>query len=546
MLREGERRDPIIAEVMQEKNIDPDDVLHFTTRPTCILYDPHNLDSVRGSQRYFRVRGFAWYRQHDSTTGCSRTWASAHSWGILDLREQKIVHRYGQECRTCGGKGTPSFSEEARGRMAEYACQQHLYRTKREQRPAVDPDMRDLSGQRDGPHDSSNCDMCKLLGNSCNNARDRPGWRDSSGWNACDTKKLGGSSGGSCNSRHRTSSQAGKGVWNLEYTSTSSSQTHCGPSYGASGGSNNQPQYSSYSMPAYNTTSRCSDTATTSPAQPPTRASTLVISIQPHSTTSQSTLHHSRSTGRGGGATTNIQPRSTTSQSTLHQSRSTGRGGGATTNIQPHSTTSQSTLHQSRSTGRGGGATTNIQPHSTTSQSTLRQSRSTGRGGGATTNIQPHSTTSQSTLRQSHSTGRGGGATTNIQPHSTTSQSTLRQSRSTGRGGGATTNIQPHSTTSQSTLRQSRSTGRGGGATTNIQPHSTTSQSTLRQSRSTGRGGGATTNIQPHSTTSQSTLHQSRSTGRGGGSRRRRRFLGLAAIGAAIAALGARLFRCQH
>ena len=219
MLREGERRDPIIAEVMQEKNIDPDDVLHFTTRPTCILYDPHNLDSVRGSQRYFRVRGFAWYRQHDSTTGCSRTWASAHSWGILDLREQKIVHRYGQECRTCGGKGTPSFSEEARGRMAEYACQQHLYRTKREQRPAVNPDMRDLSGQRDGPHDSSNCDMCKLLGNSCNNARDRPGWRDSSGWNACDTKKLGGSSGGSCNSRHRTSSQAGKGAWNLEYTS---------------------------------------------------------------------------------------------------------------------------------------------------------------------------------------------------------------------------------------------------------------------------------------------------------------------------------------
>ena len=336
MLRGGGRQDPIVAEVMQQKNIDPDDVLHFTTRPTCIPYDPHNLDSVRGSQRYFRVRGFAWYRQHDSTIGCSRTWASAHSWCILDLREQKIVHRYGQECRTCGGKGTPSFSEEARRRMAEYACQQHLYRTKREQRPAVDPDMRDLSGQRDGPHDSSNCDMCKLLGNSCNNASDRPGWRDSSGWTSCETQKLSGSSGRSWKSTHRTSSQAGQGVWYMGFTSASS-RARCGPSYGASGGTNNQPQYSTYSMPACNTSSRCSDTATTSHALPPSRASTSVIGIQPHSTTSQSTLHQIRSTGRGGAykttsrcsdtATTNIQPRSTTSQSALHQSRSTGRGG---------------------------------------------------------------------------------------------------------------------------------------------------------------------------------------------------------------------------
>ena len=254
------RRDPIIAEVMEEYDIDPDDVFHITTRPSSIPYDPYNLDSVRGSQRYFRVRGFSWYRHHDSNTGCSRTWASAHSWCILDLRKQKIVHRYGQECRTCGGRGTPSFSEEARGRMAEYACQQHLYRTKREQRPAVDPDMRDLSGQRDGPHDSSNCDMCKLLGHSCHNASDRPSGGHS-GWTSRDTERLSGSSGGSYNS------------------STSSSQTRCGPSYGASGGSNSQSQYSSYSMPAYNTTSRCSDTATTSPALPSTRANTSVISM---------------------------------------------------------------------------------------------------------------------------------------------------------------------------------------------------------------------------------------------------------------------------
>ena len=170
--------------------------------------------------------------------------------------------------------------------------------TKREQRPAVDPDMRDLSGQRDGPHDSSNCDMCKLLGYSCNNASDRPSG-GYSGWTSHDTNRLSDSSGGSCNSGSTTSSQAVQGARYLRYTSASSC---CGPSYGASGGSNNQPQYSSYSMPAYNTTSRCSDTATTSPAQPPTRASTAVIRIQPSSTTSQSTLHQSRSTGRGGGS----------------------------------------------------------------------------------------------------------------------------------------------------------------------------------------------------------------------------------------------------
>ena len=152
---------------MKEKDIDPDKVFHITNRPTSISYDPDNLDSVRGSQRYILVSGFAWYRQHNST-GCSRTWASVYSWCILDLRKQKTAHRYGQECRTCGGKGIPIFDNKARRRIAEYACQKHLYRTKREQRPAVDLDMTDLSGQREGPHDFSKCDMCKLLGRPCN------------------------------------------------------------------------------------------------------------------------------------------------------------------------------------------------------------------------------------------------------------------------------------------------------------------------------------------------------------------------------------------
>ena len=156
---------------MDENDIDPRDIPWARNRGH---FEPDNLDSIRGSKRYFRVKGFAWYRQHKPPTGCSRTWASAHSWCVIDLRQQRIIHKYGQDCRTCGGKSTPSFNEEARRRMAEYVCQRYLYRTGQlEWTRDSQPDMTDLSGERDGPHDQSRCDMCKMLGHSCRSrARD--------------------------------------------------------------------------------------------------------------------------------------------------------------------------------------------------------------------------------------------------------------------------------------------------------------------------------------------------------------------------------------
>ena len=162
--REG-TGDPVIAEVMSENDIDPLDVSHAKDRGP---FDPDNPQSIRGSQRFILVRGYAWHRQHESPTGCSRWWASAHSWCVIDLKKQKIIHGYGQYCKKCGGKSTPSFEEEAKRRMAEYACRTHLYRTGRLRGGHRSfPNMTDLSGVREGHHDMLRCDMCKLLGHSC-------------------------------------------------------------------------------------------------------------------------------------------------------------------------------------------------------------------------------------------------------------------------------------------------------------------------------------------------------------------------------------------
>lgn len=165
--RRGRERtgDPVIAQVMSENDIDPYDVSHARERDS---FDPDNPQSIRGSERYILVRGYARHQHHESPTGCSRWWASAHSWCVIDLKKQKIIHSYGQDCKKCGGKSTPSFEEEAKRRMAEYACRTHLYRTGRLRGGHRSfPNMTDLSGVREGHHDMLRCDMCKLLGHSC-------------------------------------------------------------------------------------------------------------------------------------------------------------------------------------------------------------------------------------------------------------------------------------------------------------------------------------------------------------------------------------------
>lgn len=129
--------------------------------------NPRDIDSIRSSKRYFCVRGFAWFYHHESRTGCSRRWASANSWCVIDLKQQMIIHVYGQYCKSCGGKSTPYFEDEVVRRMAQYACQTHLYRTSQRRKKASMPDMSDFSRGREGPHNQSCCEMCQILGHSC-------------------------------------------------------------------------------------------------------------------------------------------------------------------------------------------------------------------------------------------------------------------------------------------------------------------------------------------------------------------------------------------
>jgi hypothetical protein len=149
----------IIGEVMRKNGVNPKDI----PKESWVLYlDPQ---SIRKSLRYYRVKGFAWFLNHGS---CFRTWPSAHSWCVMDLKAQTIVHKYTQFCQKCEGESQPYFDENAIRSMAEYAVKSYLRRTGRlpydfsEMRSALDDDKDDR-----GPHDEGRCSMCKELGHSC-------------------------------------------------------------------------------------------------------------------------------------------------------------------------------------------------------------------------------------------------------------------------------------------------------------------------------------------------------------------------------------------
>ena len=154
----------IIAEVMEEKNVSPDDI------PVESPFVPSRpANQIDGSKRYFRVKGFAWFREHDNDgITCTRTWPSAHSWCIMDLKQQRIVKRFSQDCQKCEGSAQPEFEEEAIRRMAEYAVKSYLIRSGKLQRDPLsyvrDP-LDDHEGQQ--PHDQARCGMCQALGRSC-------------------------------------------------------------------------------------------------------------------------------------------------------------------------------------------------------------------------------------------------------------------------------------------------------------------------------------------------------------------------------------------
>ena len=147
----------IIASVMSEKNVNP----------MAIPFEngQYNLAQIGRSKRYYRVKGFAWFNAHIS---CSRRWASAHSWCIVDLREQVIVHTFKQDCQKCERAVSPTYDDEAVRSMAEYAVDSYL----RKVRGVFNfsgfyETLRDDDDDDRGPHDQGRCEMCKSLGRSC-------------------------------------------------------------------------------------------------------------------------------------------------------------------------------------------------------------------------------------------------------------------------------------------------------------------------------------------------------------------------------------------
>ena len=156
----------VIARVMKEKGVSARLV------PREPKTNPDSVDAVAISRRYFRVKGFARFQRHQKPRGghCGRTWPSAHAWCIMDLKEQGIILKFGQDCQKCEGMVFPEFDEEALERMADYAVDSYLRKIGALPRQHEPLDMSDLGDAlEDGkpPHDEKRCHMCQSLGRSC-------------------------------------------------------------------------------------------------------------------------------------------------------------------------------------------------------------------------------------------------------------------------------------------------------------------------------------------------------------------------------------------
>lgn len=148
-----------IQKAMTEKGITTDEIPRENQ-----VNDPSIPDSINRSKRYFRVRGFARFREHD---GCRRTWASVNGWAVMDLKQQVLCYRYSEECRSCKGSSQPNFDNEALAKMANWATDKYLERCGRLRRSPLDMSAMQDSLPTRGPHDMDRCEMCRRLGREC-------------------------------------------------------------------------------------------------------------------------------------------------------------------------------------------------------------------------------------------------------------------------------------------------------------------------------------------------------------------------------------------
>ena len=154
----------VIARIMEEKGV----LLHRIRKEPGT--DLNDLEAVKTSRRYFRVKGSAWFEEHEEPGGgtCSRSWRSAHAWCIMDLKEQEIAQTFGQECQQCEEMVYPDFDEDALERMADYATDSYLRKIRKLPRQPKPRDMSDDDEHEDSnPHDERRCELCQMLGSSC-------------------------------------------------------------------------------------------------------------------------------------------------------------------------------------------------------------------------------------------------------------------------------------------------------------------------------------------------------------------------------------------
>ena len=153
----------IIHQVMNDNDVQPREIPHGAP------FNPQkdNLQRISSSKRYFRTRGNARFNYH---TQCRRKWTSARAWCIMDLKQQRIIHTFTQDCKTCKRSVPPHFDDEAIEDMAEYAVTTYLRRSGREEWPDRSDDEGSTEEDDDEnkkPHDEERCDMCKRLGYRC-------------------------------------------------------------------------------------------------------------------------------------------------------------------------------------------------------------------------------------------------------------------------------------------------------------------------------------------------------------------------------------------
>ena len=151
----------VIAEVMDGEGVAVEEIPRETP------FDINNLGMIENSsRRYFSCRAFAKFNRH---ANCSRHWGSVRAWCIIDLKEQRIIYRFDQDCQHCEESVPPEFDEESVERMADYAVKTFLRRSGRLRRNPFDfRDLGDaLDGATDGPHDQQRCGKCRRLGHSC-------------------------------------------------------------------------------------------------------------------------------------------------------------------------------------------------------------------------------------------------------------------------------------------------------------------------------------------------------------------------------------------